>query len=568
MPRAIGSPSDRDVRRRRVLTRAAALLAATVLAACTTSASQSPLPGGSAGSASASSGSGEPTGTLSVAFQSDIATLDPAQGYDVVSWPAERLLFETLVGYDDKANLVPVLAAAMPQVSADGLTYTFSLRTDVSFVKPDGSVAGTMTADDVVASLNRLYNPNLKPTPSPIATSFYAIVAGADDVTSGTATTVSGIQKLDDHTVSITITQPDQTFLNALAMPFGSIMPADAPSDADAITAAPVGTGPFTLQSYEPGQRATFVRNEHYWNPAGQHVATIDFRVGVEATSALQQAEAGALDIMADNPPAGAVSQIMADPSLANRRFRTPLVATEFLSLDTSGDSPLSNVQVRQAISYAIDKQNASAIAHLGQPAACILPPAMPGYDPACDPYPYDPGKAQQLLQQAGYGSGFATTLYTDTNDPDPAVAEAIQQDLAKIGITVTLKPQSFDALLGTITQIHQAPMVLIGWIGDFPDPSDFYDPTLSCATDVDGNFNLAWYCNQAIDDRAAAAKQEQDRGARIAAYRQLFDDLMLDAPWVPLYYVEQLTVVSDRVQGFFHHPAWTFDLAAYSLSQ
>jgi peptide/nickel transport system substrate-binding protein len=515
-------------------------------------------------SAVASTGEG---GTLSIAFLSDIQTLDPAQGYDVVSWPAEQLMFETLVGYDDQANVVPVLAESLPEISSDGRTYTFTLREGVSFVNGQGDVVGEMTADDVVASLNRILNPTLLPNPSPMSGAFWLMIDGAQDVVDGSADGASGIVKVDDRTVEITIAEPNATFLNVLAMPFGSVLPADTPADADQVTANPIGTGPFVLQSYASGQQAVFVRNPHYWNPLRQHVDRIEFRVGVDPTSALQQVQTNDLDIMGDNPPAGSINSLLDDQSLAGRVFRTPQVATQFLAMDTSGDGPTSNLMVRQAISRAIDRDNIVAIAHLGVAATCILPPTMPGYDPACDPYPYDPDAARQLLADAGYADGFDTTLYTDTNDPDPAVAQAIQQDLAAVGITVEVVSQAFDTLLGTIVVPHQAPLIYIGWIQDFPDPSDFYDPILSCATNVEGNFNLAWWCNEEVDRLADQARVEQDPVARISMYKDLFDRVMDDAPWVPILYPEQLTVVSDRVQGFFHHPAWIFDIASYGVS-
>ena len=129
-------------------------------------------PGASApaGSAAASEPAGIPQGgTLSIGWNGEIQWLDPALGYDVTSWPAERLIFEQLLAYDAGTNLVPLLADGMPSVSADGKTYTIKIHAGVNFVKPDGSVLREMTADDVAYSINRVLNPNMKPTPSPVA---------------------------------------------------------------------------------------------------------------------------------------------------------------------------------------------------------------------------------------------------------------------------------------------------------------------------------------------------------------------------------------------------------------
>jgi ABC-type transport system substrate-binding protein len=530
--------------------------AALLLAACAPGSSQSGAPGGG--------------GTLSIGYKSDIQTLDPSQGYDVVSWPAERLIFDTLLTYGDGVDLVPSLAAAMPEVSADGLTYTFTLREGVNFVDGSGAVVHAMTADDVAFSFNRLLNPTLTPNPSPVASGFFQIIEGADEVVAGTATEASGIHVVDAKTVTFTITQADRTFLNLLAMPFGSIVPKGvATEDTAAFAAAPVGTGPYYLESYEQGQMTRFARNTHYWGTAPGPDA-IEIRVNIEPTTAVQQVEAGTLDVVGDPLPPGSLKQILDDPQYKGWIRRADQVATWFVSMDTSApDSPLSNVLVRQAIAYAIDKENILAINQgVGTVAPCILPPQMAGYDPDCDPYPYDPEKALDLLAQAGFADGFSTTLYTDTTDPDPTVGQAIQQDLAAVGIEIELVSQAFDTLLGTITVKHQAPMVYLSWYQDFPDPSDFYDPILSCATNVEGNFNLAWYCNEEIDAAANAAKYNLDLDARTAAYRDVFNRIMDDVPWVPTLHPEAVTLVNPRVTTFGLHPVWTFDLARLAVTE
>jgi oligopeptide transport system substrate-binding protein len=538
---------------------------ALLLAACAGT-SPSPSAGGSDAQPSGPAAGG---GTLSIGYLTDIQTLDPSQGYDVVSWPAERLLFDTLVSYGDGADLVPSLAEEMPTVSDDGLTYTFTLREGVSFVGRDGSVVREMTADDVVFTFNRLLNPNLTPNPSPVASGFFLIIEGADAVVAGDATEASGIRAVDARTVEFTITQPDLTFLNLLAMPFGSIVPEGvATEDTAAFAADPVGTGPYILESYEQGQMARFVRNTHYWGTPPDPDA-MEIRVGIDPTTAVQQVEAGTLDVMGDNIPPGSLNQVLEDPTYGPWVHRQPFVATYYLSLDTSApDSPLNNVTVRQAIAYAIDKENIiTVIQGTGTLAPCILPPAMPGYDPECNPYPYNPDRALELMAEAGFEDGFSTTLYTTTTDPDPTVGQAIQQDLAAIGIEVEIISQAFDTLLGTITVKHQAPMVYLGWFQDFPDPSDFYNPILSCASNVEGNFNNAWYCNEEIDALATEAQGEQDVAARTEAYKEVFNRIMDDVPWVPLYHPEVVTLVNPRVTTFVLHPVWTFDLTRLAVS-
>jgi len=507
-------------------------------------------------------------GIVSIGFESDIQYFDPALSYDTVSGAATRLLYDQLVMYDEGTGLVPGLAEAMPTVSADGKTYTFKLRSGVDFYQPDGTVLREMTADDVVASLNRILDPDLKPNPSPVGPAFFSIIAGADAVLDGSAPTASGIRAIDPLTVEIELAAPDKRILNILAMGFGSVVPKEAGQDATAFGATPIGTGPYHLVEYKPGEIATFARNAEYWGTAPMN-AGAEIRIGLDATTQLQQAIVGQLDLMGDFIPAGEYNATVEDPDLSGRIHRRTDVAVFYLSLDTSApDSPLSDVKVRQAINHAVDKANLVKLQNgRGGPATCIFPPNMPGYDPTCDPYPYDLARAQALMQEAGQ-AGFETELYTDPSDLSKSMAEAIQVDLAKIGITVKIVLQEFDVLLGTIATPHQAPMVYIGWFQDFPDPSDFIDPILSCAAAVEGGANISWWCDPAIDALAAKALAEPDDATRIAMYQDIQKQIMAAAPWVPTTLSETVEVVSARVSGSYLHPVYSFDLRTIAVAE
>ena len=520
---------------------------------------------------SGSSGAPSHGGTLSIAFQGDIQSLDPAIAYDTESWAMQQLLFSTLVTFDRNAKLVPELAESMPTVSADGKTYTFTLRKGVNFVKSDGSVLREMTADDVVYSLNRVLDPNLTPNPSPVATSFFGNIVGAADVIAGKVTAASGIKALDANTVEIDVVQPDRTLLDVLADPFGGIVPKEyAKVDSAAFSAAPIGTGPFYLKSYTKGQEAVFVRNPHYWQTGLPYLDEIDVHVGVDANSQLQQVEAGTLDITGDPFPSGSFTSVVNDARYKDRIVHQTLVSVLYIWMDTqSPNTPLKDVKVRQAVNYAINKENILKIVHnAGVVANCIFPSSMPGgYDPNCKPYTYDVAKAKQLMADAGYPNGFSTTFYTDTADPDPQIAQAIQQDLAAINIKVNVVTQEWATFLTTVETPHAAPMGYVSWYQDYPDPSDFVDPILSCATAVKGGSNFALYCNKSVDANAAAAKGEQDATKRTAEYQAIQNQIMADAPWVPIWHQEWYTLLSPRVQTFYLHPVWYYDLGNYSVS-
>jgi ABC-type transport system substrate-binding protein len=503
-------------------------------------------------------------GTISIAFQSDIQYFDPAKGYDVVSWPAERLVFEPLLAYDAGTQLVPLLADGMPTLSADGKTYTFKLRTGVMFVNPDGSALREMKAEDVVDSINRVLDPKFKPSPSPVSGAFFSNIVGAADVLSGKAKAASGVQAVDASTVEFDLVNPDATFLNVLATPFASVVPKGTARDAAVVQATPIGTGPYVLKSYTKGQQATFAANSHYWQTGQPYLDEVDFKVGVDDNAAIQQIEAGTLDLMGDALPSGSFTQVTSDPVFCQQVVSNTLVNTDYLFFDTQQENagPLSKLEVRQALEYAIDKDNIIKLVHgAGAKADCIFPPDMPGYDPACTPYSYDPVKAKTMLEAAGYPNGFTSTLYSDTTDPDPQIAQALQQDLAAVGVTVDVKTEAFDTFLNRIETPHAAPMGWVGWFQDYPDPSDFIDPILSCGSAVQGGANAAFYCNKQVDQLAAAARGETDSAKRLADYQAIQKMIMADAPWVPVRHEKWFTLVGTRVGGFEIHPVWQYDL-------
>jgi ABC-type transport system substrate-binding protein len=188
----------------------------------------------------------------------------------------------------------------------------------------------------------------------------------------------------------------------------------------------------------------------------------------------------------------------------------------------------------------------------------------MPGYDTNCKPYTYDPAKAKQLLADAGFANGFESNLYTDTTDPDPLIAQTLQQDLAAVGVRVPqVVTEQFDTFLDRIETPHKAPMGYVGWFQDYPDPSDFIDPILSCATAVQGGANAAFYCSKQVDQLAAAARGETDSAKRIQLYQEIQSQVMTEAPWVPLRHEVWYTLTSKRVGGFQIHPVWQYDLRA-----
>jgi ABC-type transport system substrate-binding protein len=213
-------------------------------------------------------------------------------------------------------------------------------------------------------------------------------------------------------------------------------------------------------------------------------------------------------------------------------------------------------VRVRQAVNMAINKDRiVRIINNRAVPANQPLPPSMPGYATDYKGYAYDVEAAKKLMADAGLADGFSTELYAYNTDPNPRIAQAIQQDLAAIGIKAELKS------LAQATVIEaggngSAPMIWsggMGWIADFPDPSNFYGPILGCGGAVQGGWNWSWYCNEELDKLAAEADAMTDPAAkaeREKKWSEIFVKLMEDAPWAPIFNEQRFTMRSKRMGG------------------
>ncbi|MBB3934217.1 ABC transporter substrate-binding protein [Aureimonas phyllosphaerae] len=486
--------------------------------------------------------------TITVTYKDDIATLDPAIGYDWQNFSMIKAIFDGLMDYEPgTAKLRPGLAESY-EISPDGKVFTFKLRDGVKFHN-----GRAMTAEDVKYSFERTVNPA---TQSPGA-GFLGSIEGFEAMQGGTATELSGVKILDPKTVQVTLSRPDATFLSVMALNFSFIVPKEEVEKSGAdFGRNPVGTGAFKLAEWTLGQRLVLEKNPDYYREGAPKLGGITFEIGQEPVVSLLRVQNGEVDVPGDGIPPAKFREVMGNPAEAAQVVEGVQLHTGYITMNTKA-APFDDLKVRQAVNMAINKDRIVQIINgRATPANQPLPPTMPGYIQNFEGYKYDVEAAKKLLAEAGHEGGFETELFVANVDPQPRIAQAIQQDLAAIGIKASLQSLAQANVIAAGGSAEGAPMIWSGgmaWIADFPDPSNFYGPILGCSGAAEGGWNWAKYCNEALDEKAAAADAMVDpakAAERAAAWGEVYKGVMADAPWVPVFNEKRYTMRSARMGG------------------
>jgi ABC-type transport system substrate-binding protein len=522
--------------------------------------------GSSAGGSSPASTTPVKGGTLTVTFQGEPTGLDPAIAWENESMSIERLTYQTFLTYASEpgeagTELVPDLATEVPTgdnggISADGLVYTFHIRKGVKFAPP---VSREVTAQDFKYSFERMLREPLAP-----ATYFYTGVVGAQDFIDGKAKDVKGYKVVDDYTVQITIGAPDGAFLMAMTMPFTSVMSKEwVDKVGKQINRKPLGTGPYVIESWTPGQSITAVRNTNWASDTDQWVDSMEFVFSSNPGTALLKLERGEVDILGDSIPAADYLRTKQDPTWGKYVVDTPNIAWYYVFMNVL-EQPFDNAQVRQAVNYAIDTQKIQKLlAGQGKALNQVYPVGMPGHQADATFYTYDPAKAKQLLAEAGFPNGFKVTFVSHNVDPLPKLAQAIQADLKDVGIEAEIKQLDRATYWNYISlKKSHAAIGLSDWYMDFPDPSDWIGPLFT--NPIDGGANSSFYENPQVNELYAKSAGELDTTKRIEMFKQMQDIVMQDAPTAPLYQPIWNAMYGKNTGGFYMNPVNIFNFCEY----
>ena len=366
----------------------AALLAFVLVAAACGGDSGSTTTESSAGT----SGEPAPGGTLRIALVSDMSSaFDPQKEYYGVAWEYYRCcLLRTLMSYNGKTTaegggvVEPDLASADPEVSADGLTWTFSIQPGLHYAPPVEDVE--ITAQDFVRAMEREATPSANVGGYPF---YYSVIAGFDEFASGDADEISGMKAVDDHTLEITVTRPTGDLGYRLAMPAAAPIPPN-PADPKARFGVAEGhdadygrylvaSGPYMfegsedmdfsqpvskqkpVEGYQPGRSIVLVRNPSWSGDTDQlrpaYPDSIESAIGGVSEDLALKVDAGDIDLVLDGiPPADQVQRYTTDPALADRLHSNPSDAVRYVEMNLA-NPPFDDIHVRKALNYVIDKQ-------------------------------------------------------------------------------------------------------------------------------------------------------------------------------------------------------------------
>lgn len=454
------------------------------------------------------------------------SVLDMHQTSALVDYRGLTQVYDTLVAKDANGNLVGSLAESW-EASEDGMTYTFTVRNGVKF-----SNGAPLTTADIAWSINRAVE-------SPFSSYNFPAIESAEAA--------------DDTHVVIHLKAPSVSFLETLTGGTASIgcqaVFEEYGDEFGRIPEAVVGTGPYILTEWTPGQTCSFVANEDYFLGAPS-VKHLRIKTISDPSSAVIALQTGDIGYYFNSVPEVAVPTIQGDKSLTLETFSSTKLG--YISINNE-DSLFSDVRVRQAVACGIDR---AKILAMGLDDAGEVISTMAGNDYVAHPdtswYEYDLEKAQKLLADAGK-TGAHVVIETYSSNYYPKIATALQDELTKIGFEAEVKILEINAMINDL-ETGNFQLCVTGWTTTTKDTGDFFSLVFDSANL--GVSNDARFSNEEVDALLAQAVGEQDPEARIALHTQIAEIAKEEAPYVPLFvtsenraFTSELSIEPGNVQ-------------------
>jgi peptide/nickel transport system substrate-binding protein len=511
---------------------------------------------------------------LAQASTLSVCTEASPDGFDVVQYnsltttnASADVLMNRLVDFDAVTGKLQPSLAQTWEISPDGLSYDFTLRTDVSVHTTDYfTPSRLLNADDVLFSFQRMLDP---------AHPWHKVAASGYPHAQSMQLPglIKGIEKTGEHSLRFTLNHPDATFLATLSMGFASIYSAEyaaqllAAGTPEALNSKPIGSGPFIFKRFQKDASVRYSANPSYFagKPA---VDNLIFAITPDANVRLQKLRRGECHI-ALSPKPQDVQAISGDSSLQS--VHTAAFMTAFVAIN-SQHPPLDQPAVRQAINLAFDKANylKAVFENSAETANGPYPPSTWSYASELPGYAYDPQKARELLKAAGLADGFSTTIWTRPSgsvlNPNPSLgAQLLQADLSKVGIKAEIRVIEWGELIRR-AKAGEHDLLFMGWAGDNGDPDNFLTPQFSCAS-VKSGLNFARYCDPQLDKLIADGKSTSEQSKRSAIYKEAQRIIQEQALWLPLAHPTAYALTRKQVEGYQVSPFGRQDFAKVRLA-
>jgi oligopeptide transport system substrate-binding protein len=488
-----------------------------------------------------------------------LTSLDPAfcRNHNTI-W-MDNQIYNGLVQIDDSLKTSPCIAKSW-EVSADGKTYTFHLRTDVSFQDDPHFKNGTgrkVTATDFVYSFSRLIDPKVMSSGSWI---FSDKVIGKQ-----------AFEALDDTTFRITLKQPFAPFISMLTAQYCSVVPHEVVDFyGKDFRSHPVGTGPFKFKYWKEGEVLVLLKNEKYWEKDNKGTQ-LPYLKAVRATfiddkqTSFMEFIKKKLDFFNDIDGSYR-DDILTKSGQLTKKYKDqfiistgPYLNTMYLGMlvDTTlpivKHSPLRILKVRQAINYAIDKRKLVKYLRnsLGTPGdEGFIPKGMPGFSEAdVKGYTYNPALARQLLAQAGYINGNMPTITLTATVAYHNLIEYVQSELERAGIKTKIEVTQGASLREMVAK-NGINFFNGTWIADYPDGENYLSLFYS-KNKIPFGPNYTGFNNKAFDKLFEQAYNVKSDEERYALYRQMDNIIMANAPVVVLYYDKRVNLYQNNITGY-----------------
>lgn len=449
-------------------------------------------------------------------YGSAFSTLDTHSSPNIQEQFLTFAIHRSLYSWDSNANKPVLELADSVDVSEDGTTYTYHLKKNAVFHngKP-------LTADDFIFTYERLATASNALS----GASYLSIIKGVEEFGSGAATEISGLKKIDDNTLEVTLNAAGNPGFNLMEATT-AIYPSDVPLEQQAIN--PVGLGAFKFKEHIPGSQIVVERFDDYYEEGRPYLDRVNIIVMAEGSARDVAFRNKEIDVSILGPVQ--YSAYQADPELKDNLLEVAETFTRNIGFSQTQVEAFKDKRVRQAINYAINSDLIIERLVKGKAvrATSWLPLGSPAFDSEAKPYPYDPEKAKELLKEAGYEDGFEFEVTATPNESwGVPIVEAILPMLAEVGVTVRPRPIESAALGSTVQSGNFQAYIWSNLTG--PDPLTvmrcFWSQTPQSAC------NYTAYSNPEYDKIYEAARAERDPDKQLELLKQANNFIQEEAP-------------------------------------